>query len=238
MKKKYTMKKLISRITLGALLVSLCSLTSITNAQSQKHHISVLNTTHVDFEWRYVISPTTYKNIEYFIVEATGGVIKVAFNACDVCYSNYLGYSQVGVEMKCNNCGNQYAINQLGTSGTGGCWPGYLPHTVVGDSIVINHTDLMAGAYYFQLLTNGVGIEDVNNSLSYSLVKTQSELVITMNSINNREVTIFNINGKQIYSESSSDAELRINIDGLSSGVYIVSVKENGKLNNQKIFID
>lgn len=238
MKKKYSINKLINRILMGILVVSAFTVTQNITAQTVKHHVSVLNTTHQDFTWHYQITPTTHKIIEYFIVEATGGAIKVAFNACDVCYGNHLGYSQVGTDMKCNNCGNQYAIDNLGTAGTGGCWPGYLPHTVVGDSIVINHSDLIAGEYYFLLQTTS-GIDDVsNNTLHFNLIKRQNELILNMSSNKKKEINVLNINGKQIYSASSSNLEVRISTNQFSAGVYIISVRENGKVNNQKIFID
>ena len=49
--------------------------------------------------------------------------------------------------MVCNNCGNKYPIDGLGTENKnpGGCWPGYLPSTVsdgtpgVGNSVALSN---------------------------------------------------------------------------------------------------
>jgi uncharacterized membrane protein len=94
---------------------------------------------------------TSGKTIKFFVVKASDGSIKTAFDACDVCFSSRKGYSQDGDIMVCNNCGNRYPIDGLGTENKagGGCWPGYLPSQVVGDNVVIKKADLEAGSYRF-----------------------------------------------------------------------------------------
>jgi hypothetical protein len=217
----------------------ICLYSSTSRSQSVKHHISVLNTTHVDFTWHYQITPTTYKLIEYFIVEDSFGAPRVAFNACDVCWANHLGYDQVGTFMQCNNCGNQYPIDNLGSAGTGGCWPGYLDFNIVGDSIEITHANLITGAYYFLTLINEVGVESVSNIPSnYSLTKNENVLILNTNSNLKKEIYLFSIEGKKVTSISSSDAEIRINLKNLASSIYMIAVKENDKLYQQKFLID
>lgn len=90
-------------------------------------------------------------DIKFFAVEADGGYVKTAFDACDVCHKSKKGYRQKGEDMICNNCGNYYAINGLGTRNLrgGGCWPGYLPSTTEGDYLVINKEDLENGRSRF-----------------------------------------------------------------------------------------
>jgi len=92
-----------------------------------------------------------YEGIEYFTVKTNDGTIKTAFDACDVCYNAGRGYSQEGNDMVCNNCGNHYPINGLGTRNLrgGGCWPGYLPSKIQGDYLVIKKSDLEEGRYRF-----------------------------------------------------------------------------------------
>ncbi len=89
--------------------------------------------------------------VEYFAVIGSDGDPHVAFDACDNCYPAGLGYRQEGDDMICNNCGNSYAINSIGTENVGGgCWPGYLPIAIVADEIRILHGDLESGSYYFE----------------------------------------------------------------------------------------
>lgn len=84
------------------------------------------------------------KTIKFFVVKARDGSIKTAFDACDVCYYSGKGYRQEGDYMVCNNCGNRYPISGLGTENKtpGGCWPGYLAHTIEGDYVLIKVKDL------------------------------------------------------------------------------------------------
>lgn len=82
--------------------------------------------------------------VRFFAVKASDGSVKTAFDMCDVCYTSKKGYRQEGSDMVCNNCGNRYPINGLGTENRnpGGCWPSYLPNQIVGDSVVIEKADL------------------------------------------------------------------------------------------------
>lgn len=90
--------------------------------------------------------------IKFFVVKASDGTIKTAFDACDVCYGNKKGYSQSGEFMVCNNCGNRYKISGLGNENKvgGGCWPGYLPSKIEGNNLVIKKSDLELGKYRFK----------------------------------------------------------------------------------------
>lgn len=88
--------------------------------------------------------------VKYFAVKGSDGIIRTAFDACEVCYNAKKGYSQSGSDVVCNNCGLRFKIDDLGTKNKGaGCWPAYLPHEVKGDKIVIKKSDLEAGAYLF-----------------------------------------------------------------------------------------
>ena len=89
--------------------------------------------------------------VRFFAVRAEDGLIKTAFDACDVCYGSKKGYRQEGAYMVCNNCGNKYPISGLGTENLkgGGCWPGYLPSKIVGENLVIKKKDIEKERYRF-----------------------------------------------------------------------------------------
>jgi len=89
--------------------------------------------------------------IRFFAVRASDGSIKTGFDACDVCYGSHKGYRQEGNYMVCNNCGNKYPIDGLGTENKnpGGCWPGYLPSTISGNDLLIKRSDLTGGTWRF-----------------------------------------------------------------------------------------
>ena len=89
------------------------------------------------------------KEITFFVVKASDGTYKTAFDACDSCYKSKKGYEQQGDKMNCKNCNQKFAINRLGPNATGGCNPGYLQHQLSGNAISIKADDLKAGARYF-----------------------------------------------------------------------------------------
>jgi uncharacterized membrane protein len=89
--------------------------------------------------------------VRFFEVRDSAGNLKVATDACDVCYANHKGYRQTGTSLTCNNCGKVFQISNIGTENTaGGCWPSYLPMTVDGGNVTINKSDLDAKAFMFQ----------------------------------------------------------------------------------------
>lgn len=103
-----------------------------------------------DNGFHYFFLDSGDKAVKYFVVKDNSGTIHTAFDACDVCYRSKKGYRQDGDYAKCNNCGKVFAVAGIGTKNTGGgCWPGYLPHGIQGDSIVIKISDIEGGGYYF-----------------------------------------------------------------------------------------
>ena len=88
------------------------------------------------------------KAIPFFLLKSSDGVIRAAFDACDVCFSAKKGFHQEGDEMVCNNCGSRFPSNQINVV-RGGCNPSPLTREVQGDTVIIRVTDIGAGAQYF-----------------------------------------------------------------------------------------
>jgi uncharacterized membrane protein len=86
--------------------------------------------------------------IKYFIIKSSDGVIRAAFDACDVCWPSGKGYKQDGDFMVCQNCGKRFASN-LVNEVKGGCNPAPLKRTIKGDKLVIQTKDIMDGRNYF-----------------------------------------------------------------------------------------
>jgi hypothetical protein len=86
--------------------------------------------------------------IEFFVLKSKDGVVRAAFNACDVCYASRKGYSQDGDHMVCNNCGQRFPADQINVV-RGGCNPSPLDRTVQGDTLVITVEDILSGLDYF-----------------------------------------------------------------------------------------
>jgi uncharacterized membrane protein len=88
------------------------------------------------------------KTIQFFVLKSRDGVIRAAFNACDVCYLDKQGYRQEGDEMVCNACGQRFP-SELINEVRGGCNPSPLERTIQGDEVIILVEDIVAGANYF-----------------------------------------------------------------------------------------
>jgi len=89
-------------------------------------------------------------DVRFFAVRGTDGQVRIALDACDVCYSAKKGYRQAGTNMKCNNCGNEYAIDGIGTQNLeGGCWPSYIPIEEGSGKILVDTKDLRDKNYMF-----------------------------------------------------------------------------------------
>lgn len=88
------------------------------------------------------------QTITYFILKSADGVIRAAFDACDVCWPAGKGYVQQGDQMICRNCGRKFdavRINEV----KGGCNPAPLNRRIEGDRLIIQKADILDGRQYF-----------------------------------------------------------------------------------------
>lgn len=92
-------------------------------------------------------------SIDFFIVRSQDGVIRAAFDTCDVCYRERKGYRQEGNDMICNNC-DQHFRTDLVNVVKGGCNPAPLEREQIGESLVIAASDIERGIGYFKAAVN------------------------------------------------------------------------------------
>ena len=86
--------------------------------------------------------------IRFFVLKSSDGIIRAAFDACDVCWPAGKGYYQDGDYMVCRNCGRRFAsvlVNEV----KGGCNPAPLKRSIDGDQLVIQVKDILEGRQYF-----------------------------------------------------------------------------------------
>ncbi len=86
--------------------------------------------------------------IRYFVLKSSDGVLRAAFDACDVCWPAGKGYYQEGDAMVCRNCGRRFAsvlVNEV----KGGCNPAPLNRTLDNGKLVIQIKDITDGRQYF-----------------------------------------------------------------------------------------
>ncbi len=86
--------------------------------------------------------------IKYFVLKSSDGIIRAAFDACDVCWPAGRGYYQEGDYMVCRNCGRKFAsvlVNEV----KGGCNPAPLNRRVDNGKVIIEVKDILEGRRYF-----------------------------------------------------------------------------------------
>lgn len=86
--------------------------------------------------------------VRYFVVKSSDGVIRAAFDACDVCWRSDKGYTQQGDFMVCNNCGRAFASVQVNEV-QGGCNPAPLLRQVADGKVTIQVSDILEGRRFF-----------------------------------------------------------------------------------------
>lgn len=86
--------------------------------------------------------------IRYFILQSSDGIVRAAFDACDVCWPAGKGYYQDGDYMVCRNCGRKFAsilVNEV----KGGCNPAPLTRIIENGKVIIQIKDILGGKQYF-----------------------------------------------------------------------------------------
>jgi uncharacterized membrane protein len=86
--------------------------------------------------------------IRYFILKSSDGIIRAAFDACDVCWQAGKGYYQEGDNMVCRNCGRKFAsvlVNEV----KGGCNPAPLDRILENGQVIIRVKDILDGKPFF-----------------------------------------------------------------------------------------
>lgn len=96
----------------------------------------------------YTYESFTGKTIRFFVLKSSDGVIRAAFDACDVCFEAKKGYRQEGDYMVCNNCGMKFPSAKINEE-SGGCNPSPLKREVEGDNIVIQKEEIEKGVKFF-----------------------------------------------------------------------------------------
>lgn len=86
--------------------------------------------------------------IRFFVLKSRDGVVRAAFDACDVCYKSDKGYRQEGDNMVCNNCNQKFASDRINEV-KGGCNPAPLTRTIQGDTLLLSEQELVDGSRYF-----------------------------------------------------------------------------------------
>jgi uncharacterized membrane protein len=86
--------------------------------------------------------------IRYFVIRSSDGVIRAAFDACNVCWREGKGYVQQDNFMVCRNCGRRFLSTKVNEV-SGGCNPAPLQRKMEGDKVFIGIENIMEGKRFF-----------------------------------------------------------------------------------------
>jgi len=86
--------------------------------------------------------------IKYFILKSSDGVIRAAFDACDICWEAGKGYAQKDDFMICKNCGRRFYSTKINEV-SGGCNPAPLIRKIQDNKVVIDTQNILEGKRYF-----------------------------------------------------------------------------------------
>ncbi|HHO75504.1 MAG TPA: DUF2318 domain-containing protein [Deltaproteobacteria bacterium] len=133
------------------------------NAGSEEYDDPVVSSGQTMSEYEYAVNlfddgkPHYYQldtsdgiTVRYYIMKSSDGVIRSAFDACDVCWPEGKGYVQDGDTMVCRNCGRAFPSTQINEV-KGGCNPAPLRRTVADGKVVLLRDDILKGSSYFNV---------------------------------------------------------------------------------------
>ncbi len=230
------MSFLFPRVLRAALVLFIGAACCVPSLLSQQvsHPAADVTATAKYYSYRHMLSPTQKKELEYILVRASNGEIKTVFNACDVCYSADKGYSQNGTMLRCNNCGNRFPIDGLGNPGTSGtCNPGYLPHSLQGDQVVITVADLLTGLYYFPIESvTGVDTPPVSRGFDVA-VRDRRTLSVTLPDEAPRGFQIVSMNGRVLMNAEQASRSVSLDVSRLAAGAYLLVVRQGVSLDTR-----
>jgi len=132
-----------------ALVLSACGQTGkYKELKAQNGLITIPESEVSDTQAHYYYTVVDGKEIKFFLVRAEDGIVRAAFDACDVCYPEKKGYRQEGDFMVCNNCGQKFDTSRINEV-KGGCNPSPLNRGLDGKQITIKVDDIRSGGMYF-----------------------------------------------------------------------------------------
>ncbi len=76
--------------------------------------------------------------------------------------------------------------------------------------------------------TGAVGLEELSGAVVFSYVKNQT-LAVNLDVVNHADVTVFDMNGKQVANATNQNGVVEFDMTDWASGVYMITVSSNGK---------
>ena len=88
------------------------------------------------------------QEVKFFVGRDGKNTLQVAFDANDICYKTKRGYRHDGDWVTCGKCDKSFRVANVNDGG-GGCKPVPLAHTVAGNQLVLEESDILKGWRFF-----------------------------------------------------------------------------------------
>lgn len=141
------MKKLIL-VLFVSLLIFGCEGSRFKKVSAENGIVKIPTKDVSDGEIHYYEMDFNGKMAKFFVIKSADGVIRAAFDACDVCFPEKKGYRQEGDYVVCNNCGQRFHTTKINEV-KGGCNPAPLNREYDNSYVSIRVPDIQAGLNYF-----------------------------------------------------------------------------------------
>jgi uncharacterized membrane protein len=140
--------RLLSCIAFSALLLISWKPNRYSKIVPEKNEIKIAMNKVNDGRPHYYKVDLLENQILFFVLMDDEGIVRAAFDACDICFPEKRGYRQDGDFMICNNCGQSFHETKINVI-KGGCNPAPLERIFDRQYVYISVDALQQGATYF-----------------------------------------------------------------------------------------
>ena len=141
------MKKMLL-LLLSILFLSACENAKYKSLKAENGVVKIPVSEIDDGDIHYYEVETGGNYVKFFILKSSDGIIRAAFDACDVCYPEKKGYRKEGDFVICNNCDQRFSSKNINIL-KGGCNPAPLDRKYDDKFVSINLSDIQKGLFYF-----------------------------------------------------------------------------------------
>lgn len=182
------------------------------------------------------VSYYTFDDVKIFVVKNSSGGIVTHKDACQAC--GPVGFVQNGTAMKCNGCGLQYEIDDLGVDKAGSCWPYYVSNRTEDNSLVLDQMELGV-----DLKPTPVFSAKYNNNNYMSVINVAGlSSVVYVSKADSYNLSVYSVSGKLISEVRKTFGQagqysVETFKNKLAKGEYFITLESSDQIVAKKIIV-
>lgn len=182
------------------------------------------------------VSYYTFDDVKIFTVRNSNNEIITHQDACQAC--GPVGFVQNGTAMKCNGCGLQYEIDDLGVDNPGSCWPFFVSNRTDGDFLILDQAEL--GVNLGNTFISKIKSKNTNQMHILNITDLNSNVSVAKSG--EYTLSIYSISGKLILNMKKSllskgNHQFLFN-KKLAKGEYLFRLETVNNSITQNVFIN